>query len=71
MGHIRFTETGRGLVYFHATYTGVDQFSKNRREPRAKDGGGERIRTANPQLAKLVLSQLSYAPARGKSGGPE
>jgi hypothetical protein len=25
-------------------------------------GGGERIRTADPLLAKQVLSQLSYAP---------
>ena len=57
--------------YFHATYTGVDQLSKNSIETTDEDGGGERIRTANPQLAKLVLCQLSYAPARGKSGGPE
>ena len=27
-------------------------------------GGGERIRTADPLLAKQVLSQLSYAPGR-------
>lgn len=26
-------------------------------------GGDERARTANPQLAKLVLSQLSYVPS--------
>ena len=26
-------------------------------------GGGDRIRTRDPQLAKLVLYQLSYAPA--------
>ena len=25
-------------------------------------GGGDRIRTRDPQLAKLVLYQLSYAP---------
>jgi hypothetical protein len=28
-------------------------------------GGGERIRTADPLLAKQVLSQLSYAPGAG------
>ena len=27
-------------------------------------GGGEGDRTLDPQLAKLVLSQLSYAPSR-------
>ena len=27
-------------------------------------GGGERIRTADPLLAKQVLSQLSYAPGQ-------
>lgn len=26
------------------------------------NGGGDRGRTGDPQLAKLVLSQLSYAP---------
>jgi hypothetical protein len=29
-------------------------------------GGGERIRTADPLLAKQVLSQLSYTPVRGQ-----
>ncbi len=29
---------------------------------RAKDGGGKGVRTPDPELAKLVLSQLSYAP---------
>jgi hypothetical protein len=29
---------------------------------RAKDGGGNRARTGGPELAKLVLYQLSYAP---------
>lgn len=29
---------------------------------RAKYGGGERIRTDDPLLAKQVLYQLSYAP---------
>ncbi len=28
------------------------------------DGGGERIRTDDPLLAKQVLSQLSYTPGR-------
>ena len=32
-----------------------------------KSGGDNRDRTGNPQLAKLVLSQLSYIP---NSGGP-
>ena len=31
-------------------------------ERRRSPGGGERIRTADPLLAKQVLSQLSYAP---------
>jgi hypothetical protein len=30
---------------------------------RAKHGGGNRVRTGGPELAKLVLYQLSYAPA--------
>ena len=30
--------------------------------PRAATGGGNRVRTGDPELAKLVLSQLSYAP---------
>ncbi len=33
------------------------------RERGAKDGGGNRVRTGDPKLAKLVLCQLSYAPA--------
>ena len=37
------------------------QLSKN-------DGGGERIRTDDPLLAKQVLSQLSYTPVW--RGGP-
>jgi hypothetical protein len=32
-------------------------------------GGGDRDRTDDPQLAKLVLSQLSYAPTLGKHSG--
>ena len=31
-------------------------------------GGGDRDRTCDPQLAKLVLSQLSYAPEMPSSG---
>jgi hypothetical protein len=30
---------------------------------RAKAGGGNRVRTGDPKLAKLVLYQLSYAPS--------
>jgi hypothetical protein len=37
--------------------------------PRSPLGGGERIRTADPLLAKQVLSQLSYAP-RSQSRRP-
>ena len=33
-------------------------------------GGGERIRTDDPLLAKQVLSQLSYTPTTFKRGGP-
>ena len=29
----------------------------------AKAGGGNRVRTGDPELAKLVLCQLSYAPS--------
>ena len=38
----------------------------------ASSGGGKRIRTADPLLAKQVLSQLSYTPgpARARVGGP-
>ncbi len=32
-------------------------------------GGGEGVRTLDPQLAKLVLSQLSYAPIFWKEIG--
>lgn len=32
-----------------------------RRGQAGKDGAGERIRTVDPQLGKLVLYQLSYA----------
>ena len=28
-------------------------------------GGGNRVRTGDPELAKLVLYQLSYAPVGG------
>jgi hypothetical protein len=38
-----------------------------------ESGGAERDRTADPLLAKQVLSQLSYSPmvgACGKGGGP-
>jgi hypothetical protein len=41
--------------------------------PRARHevGGGERIRTDDPLLAKQVLSQLSYTPTPfNKRGGP-
>ena len=34
----------------------------------AAPGGDERARTADPLLAKQVLSQLSYTPA---NGGPK
>jgi hypothetical protein len=33
-----------------------------RRRPRLRPGGGERVRTDDPLLAKQVLSQLSYTP---------
>ncbi len=33
--------------------------------------GDERARTANPRLAKPVLSQLSYVPTGGRSHGAE
>ena len=33
-------------------------------------GGAERDRTADPLLAKQVLSQLSYSPTVPKGGGP-
>jgi hypothetical protein len=33
------------------------------------NGGGDRGRTGDPQLAKLVLSQLSYAPTLGIRSG--
>ncbi len=38
----------------------------------APDGGGNRVRTGDPKLAKLVLFQLSYAPTRraGRPPGP-
>jgi hypothetical protein len=32
-----------------------------------EDGGDERIRTADPLLARQVLSQLSYIPLFGSS----
>jgi hypothetical protein len=45
--------------------------------PIEKFGGAERDRTADPLLAKQVLSQLSYSPLiisladlRDKGGGP-
>lgn len=36
-------------------------------------GGGDRIRTRDPQLAKLVLYQLSYAPnvRKAQCGRPD
>ncbi|KAJ0343220.1 hypothetical protein COL154_014087, partial [Colletotrichum chrysophilum] len=42
---------------------------------RAEHGGAERDRTADPLLAKQVLSQLSYSPirlatSRKRDGGP-
>jgi len=40
---------------------------------RTSSGGAERDRTADPLLAKQVLSQLSYSPTMGaccRDGGP-
>ena len=34
-------------------------------------GGDKRVRTADPLLARQVLSQLSYTPIRSFSGGPK
>ncbi len=34
--------------------------------PRTKPGGGKGVRTPDPELAKLVLFQLSYAPSKNK-----
>ena len=34
-------------------------------EALAEAGGGNRVRTGDPKLAKLVLYQLSYAPESG------
>jgi hypothetical protein len=39
--------------------------------PPAQGGGGERVRTDDPLLAKQVLSQLSYAPILVGQGGFE
>ena len=36
--------------------------------PSQSDGGGDRVRTDDPLLAKQVLSQLSYAPTAHPSG---
>ena len=33
-----------------------------KRAPHGFRGGGNRVRTGDPELAKLVLCQLSYAP---------
>ena len=33
-----------------------------RKTPPLVDGGGKRIRTADPLIARQVLSQLSYTP---------
>ena len=44
------------------------QFSRCKHAPGASpDGGDKRVRTADPLLAKQVLSQLSYTP---ENGGP-
>ncbi len=40
------------------------------RPPNKKAGGGKRTRTADPLLAKQVLSQLSYTPTVLPGGGP-
>ena len=45
------------------------QLSKNENSPdfsSGKIGGAERARTADPLLAKQVLSQLSYSPKFGR-----
>ena len=39
--------------------------------PHSKRSGGMRIRTADPLLAKQMLYQLSYAPAKSKIGSAE
>ena len=36
--------------------------AKRLKNPPEKNGGDERIRTADPLLARQVLSQLSYTP---------
>ncbi len=38
------------------------QFLRTGRPPLHRCGGGKRARTADPLLAKQVLSQLSYTP---------
>ena len=37
------------------------------KRPRWNTGGDERIRTADPLLAKQMLSQLSYTPRRRRT----
>ena len=45
--------------------------SKSELDVGASNGGGNRSRTGGPELAKLVLYQLSYAPAVPASTGLE
>jgi hypothetical protein len=74
-GDIARIEIGPGLVTLFGGAPGAGEHRRKplkcqRKQPadiccqRVDEGGDERDRTANPRLAKPVLSQLSYVPAR-------
>lgn len=48
------------VIYFCGPFSGAAESQK----PRNLRSGDERARTANPWLAKPVLSQLSYVPVK-------
>ncbi len=62
------------LAMVHASGTalaGDYVFSVRGKEIQLKNGGGRRIRTDDPLLAKQVLFRLSYTPTQKKGLRPE
>ena len=66
--HPHPTRSGKYPRNTDSTATIAPARSRPGHPPGQDPGGGDRIRTDDPLLAKQVLSQLSYAP--GRNGGP-
>jgi hypothetical protein len=52
-----------GVAGIEPATSALSGLRSNRLSYTPKNGGGNRVRTGDPELAKLVLYQLSYAPS--------